>query len=144
MSLFVFMVLIFVGCSGVNKSISYTYSVQTGDKVVVKLNESDKYSLNSELPFTISKENSVLSQGTFITSEAYSEYIKQVESNENAKLIDSGTKDGNKYIFWSYNGTEYNYAILIGESNTGAILGNEISEDSAKECFNKIEFSLAK
>lgn len=143
-SAFVFMMLIFVGCSSVNKSIAYTYAVETGDKVVVSLNTLDNYSLTSKIPFAVSKEGNVLSQGIFITSESYSEYMKEIESNEEATLIDSGVKDGNEYIFWSYNKTEYNYAILIGDSKTGAILGNAISEESAKECFNRLEFSIAK
>lgn len=49
--------------------------------MVVSLNMLDNYSLSSEIPFAISKENNVLSQGIFITSEAYSEYIKEIESN---------------------------------------------------------------
>ena len=59
-------------------------------------------------------------------------------------MLDSGTKDGIEYIFWSYQDAEYDYAILIEESETGIILGNNVSEDSAKECFERLHFEIKK
>lgn len=70
------------------------------------------------------------------------QYAAVVQSDENAKLLDSGTKDGNEYIFWSFNDREFNYAILIKDSNTGVILGNNVSEESARECFERLTFTV--
>ena len=47
-------------------------------------------------------------------------------------------------FFWSYQDAEYDYAILIEESETGIILGNNVSEDSAKECFERLHFEIKK
>jgi len=133
-----------VGCNAkVNKSMSYTYSVDTGDKIKLTLDTSDNYKLTSEVPFSILKDEETLSQGQFITAENYSQYVDVVNSDEKATLIDSGNKDGNEYIFWSYNDSEYNYAILITDSETGVIIGNPVSEESAKECFERIDISKA-
>ena len=134
-----FLLLSLAGC---NSSKAYTYSVETGDTVKVSLDTSDKYDITSDLPFAISCDGKALSQGSFITSEDYSLYVDVVDEDSNATLIDSGSKNGNKYIFWSYNETEYNYAILIGDSNTGVILGNDVSEESAKECFGRLTISV--
>jgi hypothetical protein len=125
-----------------NQFKSFTFNVETGDRVKVKLDTSDDYNLSSELPFTISCDDETLSQGTFIFVEAYEEYVDAVRSDENAEPLDSGTKDGNEYYFWCYKDSEWNYVIKIKDSNTGVLLGNPVSEESAKECFDRLTFSL--
>lgn len=132
------MMILFVGCGNAKTSKSYTFNVETGDSVKVKLDTSDKYNITSEVPFEISQDGDVKSQGTFIFGEAYDQYKDVVDTDANAELLDSGNKDGNEYVFWSYNDSEYNYAILIEGSSTGLILGNNVSEESAKECFNRL------
>ncbi|HHX56109.1 MAG TPA: hypothetical protein GX705_07145 [Clostridiales bacterium] len=130
--------ILFVGCGNAKTSKTYTFNVETGDSVKVKLDTSDKYNITSEVPFEISQDGDVKSQGTFIFGEAYEQYKDVVDTDENAELLDSGNKDGNEYVFWSYNDSEYNYAILIKGSSTGLILANDVSEESAKECFNRL------
>ena len=129
-------------CSNTKSSKAYTFTVDNGDKIKVALNTEDDYDLSSEVPFTISCDGKTLSQGSFIQAEAYQQYVSVVNTDENAKLIDSGTKGGNEYIFWSYNDSEFNYAVLIKGSNTGVVIGNPISEESAKECFDRITISV--
>ena len=72
------MLLTLTGCT---KSKSYTFTVETGDKVKVQLNTTDGYDLSSDLPFTISKNGNTLSQGTFITTDGYNQYIDVVNSD---------------------------------------------------------------
>ena len=132
------MMILFVGCGNAKTSKTYTFNVETGDSVKVKLDTSDKYNITSEVPFEISQDGDIKSQGTFIFGEAYEQYKDVVDTDENAELLDSGNKDGNEYVFWSYNDSEYNYAILIKGSSTGLILANDVSEESAKECFNRL------
>lgn len=132
------MMILFVGCGNAKTSKTYTFNVETGDSVKVKLDTSDKYNITSEVPFEISQDGDIKSQGTFIFGEAYVQYKDVVDTDENAELLDSGNKDGNEYVFWSYNDSEYNYAILIEGSSTGLILANDVSEESAKECFNRL------
>lgn len=125
------------GCT-TSSSMSYTFSVDNGDAVKITLDTSDKYKMTSDVPFTISQDGKELSQGTFIQGEAYEQYANVVQTDEKAVLLDSGTKDGNDYVFWCYDGKEYNYVIKIAGSNTGMILGNPVSEETAKECFNRL------
>lgn len=117
---------------------AYEFTVETGDTIQVSLDTSDKYNITSELPFAIFCDGKILSQGDFIIGEAYDEYVNAVQIDSNAKVLDSGTKDSNEYFFWSYNNVEFNYVILIGDSKTGIVLGNNISEESARECFNRL------
>lgn len=125
-----------------NSSKAYTFTVDNGDKIKIELNTADKYDLSAELPFVISCDGKTLSQGSFVLAESYQQYVSVVNTDENAELLDSGTKDGNEYIFWCYNGSEYNYAILIKGSNTGIVLGNPISKESAKECFDRMAITV--
>lgn len=138
----VLVVCLFAGCA-TNSSKTYTFTVDNGDKIRISLNTTDNYDISSEVPFTVSCDKETLSQGSFVLAESYQQYVSVVNTDENAKLIDSGTKDGNEYIFWCYNGSEYNYAVLIKESNTGIVIGNTVSEESAKECFNRLTISIA-
>lgn len=141
------MVLIFAlsmmtGCND-NSTKAYTFSVDNGDSIKVFLNTMDNYDISSELPFAITCNGELQSQGTFIQGDAFEQYKSVVENDENAELIDSGEKDGNEYIFWCYNGSEYNFAILIADSNTGVVLGNVVSEESAKECFDRLTIAVS-
>ncbi|MDE7435166.1 MAG: hypothetical protein K2N01_05035 [Lachnospiraceae bacterium] len=121
---------------------AYTYSVETGDSVEIKLDTSDHYAITSDIPFVISRDGEVLSQGTFIHAEYYAQYEEAARTDEHAQILDSGTKDGSQYVFWSYNDSEYNYVILVEDSDTGIILANNVSEESARECFDRLTFSL--
>lgn len=143
------LIFVFSACgstqdSGAKTHKAYTFSVDTGDKIRVELETTDGYDLTSDLPFEISKDGSAISQGTFIKAEQFESYAEAVNTDANAKVIEKATKDSNQYIFWSYNDSEFNIVILINESNTGILLGNTISEDSARECFERLMISLDK
>lgn len=129
-----------VGCT-TSSSMTYLFTVDNGDKIVIEMDTTGKYKMTSDVPFVISNDGETLSQGAFIHSDAYSSYVELANSDK-VKLIDSGTKNGNEYVFWNYNDEEYNYAILISGCNTGVILGNNVSEESAKECFNRLSISV--
>lgn len=130
--------------SGAKTHKAYTFSVDTGDKIRVELETTDGYDFTSDLPFEISKNGSAISQGTFIKAEQFESYAEAVNTDANAKVIEKATKDSNQYIFWSYNDSEFNIVVLISKSNTGILLGNAISEDSARECFERLTISLGK
>lgn len=129
------------GCAA-HSSKSFTFDVETGDSIKLKLDTSDDYDISSDLPFTISREGKALSQGTFIFAEAYEEYIDAAQSNENVEFLGSGERDGNDYYFWCYYDSEWNYVILINDSNTAIILGNNVSAESAEACFKRLTISV--
>jgi len=133
--------IMIIGCS-TNSSKTYTFTVDNGDKIKITLDTSDDYDISSDLPFSISCNEEILSRGSFIFGEAYEQYVSVVETDEKAELLDCGTKGGNEYIFWCYNDSEYNYAILVNNSNTGIIIGNLVSEESAKECFDRLDITV--
>ncbi len=128
--------------TGCTSSKAYTFDVETGDSIKVKLNTSDGYDISSDLPFTISKDGETLSQGTFITLTGYNQYIATVNNDINSKVLDSGSKNGVTYTFYTYNNSEYNYIIKVDGSNTGILLGNPNSQVEAETIFNLLTFSV--
>ena len=122
---------------------SFTFDVDNGDQIKVSLDTTGGFDLSSQAPFGISQNGKVLSEGTFIYSEYYDYYVEVVDNDSDAELLDSGTKDGNEFIFWCYNDVEYNYAILVRDSDTGVVIGNMVSEKSAKECFDRLTITVA-
>lgn len=134
---------IFVACN-TNSSKAYTFTVDNGDKIKIELNTTDGYDLSSDLPFTISCDGETLTQGSFVFAESYQQYVDVVNADEKAELIDTGIYNGNQYTSWCYNGSEYNYIVLVKNSNTAIVLGNLISKESAKECFNRLVITVEK
>ena len=136
-----FMVLLLTGCT-THKS--YTYSVATGDSIKVELDTSDGYDLSSNLPFTISKDDKILSQGTFIQGSYYDQYVNVAKTDPLAKVIDTGSDSNIEYVFYSYNDSEWNYVVKVKNSNTALLIGNPNSKEEAEKCFSLLSFSLAK
>ena len=136
--LFAILTLTLTGCT---TSKSFTWTITTGDKIKVELDTTGGYDLSSEIPFVISKDNKSLTQGIFITKEEYNLYVDGLSADEKVSVIDSGTKEGIKYTFYSFNNLEFNYVIDIENANTGIILGNSNSQTEAEEIFNRLTIS---
>lgn len=145
--IYVFMIcigimIIAVGCGNFTSSKSYTFSVETGDSVKLELDTSDNYDISSDLPFQITKDGEVLSDGTFMQGEMYSQYVESAQYDEKVKVLDSGKVGENEFLFYSYDNSEFNYVVLVGDSKTGLIIGNNVSEESAKEVFERLTITL--
>ena len=141
-SLIVVVMLFVTGCGDSKTTVSYTYKVETGDNIKISLTTNDGYELTSDIPFVISKDKKELSQGTFISTEYYTAYVDSVKNDEKAKIIDEGTKSDCSYVMWNYNDSEFNYVVMINGTNTGILIANNISEESAKECFDRLEIKV--
>lgn len=137
----VFALTILLTVTGCSTSKSFTWDVTTGDKIKIKIDTTGGYDITSELPFAISKDGETLSQGTFITIDGYHQYINAVKNDSTANVIDSGTKNGVTYTFYSVNNSEFNYLIKVDGLNTGILLGNPNSQSEAEEVFNRLTIS---
>lgn len=127
---------------GLFGKISYTYSLDDSVQVEVTLNTTNGFKYSHELPFTVSQDGEDRIMGQFIYSETYYQFVSDARSGEHCTVLETGEKDGFEYIFWSFSGSEFNYAILFGDTGTGVILSNLISEESARECFDRLTFTL--
>lgn len=149
------MVLILACCLGACNSstpqdTSTIFTVnETGDKIRVGMDIKAGYTTDTQTPFTVSKDGKAVATGTFITLDAYNSYVKSITSisDNHITLLEENTKDGNPYIFYGFQDgadKEFNYLLQVGDSKTGILLGNKISEEEAKACFEALTFSVAK
>ena len=128
--------------SGCGKEKSHFYTMSNNDKIAITYDTSDKFDVSSNVPFVISCDGKELSEGTFMALDAYyTELDAATYDTESFSIIDSGADDDIEYTFYS-DGEQYNYLIYIKDSNTSVMLKNDISEDSAKECFDHLKFTL--
>lgn len=141
LSLFVVVVIALVTLTGCSTSKSYTWDVATGDTIKIKLDTTGGYNMTSDVPFTISKDDVTLTQGTFITIDGYNQYMDAINNDTTARVIDSGSKNNVTYTFYTVNNSEFNYLIKINDSNTGVLLGNGNSQKDAEDVFNRLFFS---
>ena len=126
-----------MGCTA-KTSMAFTFNVDNGDKVEIKLDTTDGYSITSDLPFAISLKDEVQSQGTFIQGSYYEAYASVAKTDADAKIIKEGEINGNKYAFWSYKNSEYNAVIQIKNSNTAVLIGNNVSQESAEKILSRL------
>lgn len=132
----VVVVLFMTKCS---TKVSYTYSVETGDKIKISFTTGNGYMISDSSPFEITKNGQTLSQGVFISLEGYEQFVEaNAEWMNNAKVIENKKKGDNEYTLYNYNDSEWDYVIKIGNSKTGLFLSNSVSEKSARECFNRL------
>lgn len=136
------MLLCLTGCGDGKTHKAYTYSVETGDSIDIQMDTTGGYDITSEVPFAISLDGETLSQGMFIAGENYEQYVAAANTDKAATVLDSGSYNGNEYVFWSYNDSEYNIAVKIEGSKTGLLLGNVVSEESARECFERLTITV--
>ncbi len=122
-----------------------TYSVDTGDSVKITIDTKDGFDITMDVPFTVSKGDTDIFTGSFIYAEYYDVYRQVIDEDSNAVLLDEGSKDGNDYFCYSFEGnagTEYDYFILIKDSNTAIAMASLIGEKEASEAFKAMTISL--
>lgn len=134
-------VLILTGCEKKSNK-SYTFNVETGDQIEIKMNTTEGYNLTSKLPIEFSKDDELISQGAFAQEYAYDEYYKLVKNDSDATIIEEKSNSNIEYFFYEYDDSEYNYIIKIKGSKTCFILGNNKSKKSAQEIFERLEFKV--
>lgn len=146
-AIMILMVMILSGCK-TTKTKSVTFDVETGDKIEIKMNAKNGYSLTTTTPVDFKKDDAVISTGSFMKSEYYDTYIQTVKYNRSIKVIEEKSKDNIEYIFYEYENqygaTEYDYIIKIKNSKTAFALANNKSKSEAEEIFNRIEFKVKK
>ena len=134
-------VLALTGCEKkTNKS--YTFKVETGDEIQIKMDTTGGYNFTSELPIEFSKDDKVISYGTFGTESTYDIYYNKVKTDSRSNIIEEKDKENIKYFFYEYDNSEYNYIIKIKNSKTCLILGNNKSRASAHEIFERLDFDV--
>lgn len=122
-----------------------TFDVDNGDRVKISVNTKNGYDLTMQVPFSITKDGTAIITGSFAYAEYYDVYRQVIDEDTKATLLDEGSKDGNNYFFYSFEGnagTEYNYIMMINGSQTIVIMGTLSGQEEAEAAFNAMTISL--
>lgn len=137
--------LLLTGCT---KHKAFTFDVETGDKIKVEMKTNDGYNLTSRVPIDFSKDDKMISKGSFAIEAAYDTYYNSLKSqSDTVKILEEDSNKNIEYFFYEFNDDEkeqieYNYIIRIKNSHTCFVLTNTISKESAKEVFERLTFSI--
>ena len=142
--MFLLSMLLLTGCE-TTYSKSLKFKVTTGDNITVRVDSHEKWDIGSEVPFDITKDGEKVSTGKFITYKEYDSYANTIKKSSLIKTLDEGSRHGTEYIFYEFinsktNERQFNYIIMINGSKTGVLLENNISQESAEECFKVLTF----
>lgn len=136
---------VMVSACSTSSSKSLTFDVETGDKIKITIDTKEGYDLTMEVPFAVTKDGETVLNGSFAQIEAYDTYRQIIEGDANATLIDESSKDGNDYFCYTYEGaagTECDYLMKVGGSDTVIIMGSLAGEDEVRSAFEAMTISL--
>lgn len=138
--------IIMAMCCGCTSSMSYTFNVETGDKVAVKLDTSDGYKLLEDSHFAVEKDDNTILEGAFIMADACDEYEALTRETDTAEILEESSRSDCDYIFSSAThsdgSVEYDYIIRLPGEKTGILIGSMASESEAKAAFERLTFSM--
>lgn len=136
---------VFICACSVNTNMSFTFNVETGDSVKVKLDTSNGLLLTQDDgQFTVMKDEENILLGMFITEDTYNQYMS-LEDSAQMTVIEKDTVENKKYMFYECegeSGTEYDFVVWIDGSNTGVLMGSTVGESDAREAFSSLSFSI--
>lgn len=130
-----------VGCEA-HTSKSYTFNVDTGDRVKIELDTSDGYDLKQENSnFYVEKDDTTCVTGTFATAETWEYYSDIAYQDEEAEVLEH-TDDK---LIWTTESGEYDMVYMLNDK-TGVVtmceLSDEFSESDADAVLAKLTFTL--
>lgn len=147
-SIFIILILVcgaMLSACSTTASKSATFDVDTGDRIKISVNSKAGYDLTMEVPFAITKDGDTVLNGSFIYAEYYDAYRQVIDEDANATLIEEGNKDGNDYFFYTFEGnagTESNYVMKVGGSQTAILMGSLAETSEVQAAFEAMTVSL--
>ena len=134
-------VMLTLGACSASSSKSYTFNVETGDTIKVKLDTSNGMSLSQkDGQFTVKKDEENILQGMFIHETGYNSYLA-IKGQQGMRVLEDTEKDGNTYYMYEIegeSGTEENFVVWIRDSKTGMLIASLAGQEKAKEAFESL------
>lgn len=140
-----FLLTAFAAACHFTSSKSYTFSVETGDRIQITLDTSDGYSLSQkDGVFSVASGEETILQGVFLLEETYDQYMELSETTDSMIILEENERDDVSYLFYEFvgeTGTENNFVIFVKGSHTGVLIGSLSGKDAAKAAFDHLSFS---
>ena len=134
----------FTGCQTYQ---SYTFNLETEEQIKVELDTTGGEKLSQEDGRFIisSNEGEEVSIGLFYLGEPFNQLYNTVDKLEGVEIIEVQDKEQPEYIFYSAeseSATEYNYLVKFDGTESGVVVSNITSEESAKAAFELLDFEV--
>lgn len=134
--------LYFASEYGLFGEISYTYNIEYSTNIKVTLDTTDGFRFADGNPFTVSEHGEACTTGQFIYEETYDQLVADATEGIFSNILETGSKDGFEYVFWNFADSEYNIVMRFGDTGAAIALNNLVSEESARECFDRLTFAI--
>jgi len=150
-SMFLYVIITILSLAGctLNNTVSFTYAVDTGDRVKVTLNTEDGYTIGTGNPFIISKDGEDILTCQFLSKVGYDYFTENLTDEfvklQNGHIIENGNKDNFDYTFYTVESKfiENNFFVKLNDQ-TSLIIGSLADETEAKNCFDLLSFEIIK
>ena len=133
-----------LGACSFSTTMSYTFTVSTGDEIKVSLDTTDGYWLAEEdSTFSVEKDDEVVLQGIFLNEEMYNEYMDRAKSGD-ITVISEGSQGDNPYFYYQAevsSGTTNQILLWINDSQTGIMLASLSPREDVEPAFERLSFS---
>lgn len=131
------------GCVTYSTSMTFTFSVETGDNIAVELDTSSGYELRPEgSDFFVSKDGSDIVGGMFLTEVTYEQLVSNAHDDPRAQFV-TDVKDNYEYTYSPEDGGETYYLLWVPGSNTGIGLfsQNNATVDQVEKAVDLLTFT---
>lgn len=133
--------LTLAACPGVETTMTYTFTVTTGDNISIQLQTGDGYKLHQkDGDFSVSKDDETIFNGSFYFADAFLANKDAIrESADRCEDIENG-------LFYQYTdeaGLENEFVVVVPGSNTAVVVTSPADEAAAKAAFERLSFKVA-
>lgn len=136
------MFLVVFCLSACHTSKSYTFQIENGEMIKVKLDTSDGYDLIQENGrFAVKKSDETILQGYFLTEDGFTQKEALILSSQEVEI--KQTNEHPKLYVYQYKGEaglETDYLLQVENAKTGVIVGSLYSYEEANSAFEKMSF----
>lgn len=125
------------------KTMSYTFVVETGDKIKVEMDVTDGYTFSQkDGTFTAAMDGKDILTGIFLTEEMYGQYLEAIQG-EDFEILKESQQNGYSYVQYRYAGdhVENNFVCWVTGSNTGIFIASLEEQETAEQAFQKLTIS---
>ena len=142
-AMFGVMLIMCMMLTGCTTSKSYTFDVETGDKVKVELDTSNGLKLTQEDgSFSVTKGDEQVVDAMFITADMRTMYVAAVKDEDNAEIV-SDTAEVFSWTLPGEAGVENDRIIAITGTDKTYIIAGSVCEDESlrEEAFKSLTFT---
>jgi len=128
-----------------NSGKSFTYSIETGSSVTVRLDTTDGLDLQNDdgIFSVVDGSGEEIVQGAFSSQEAFDELSGLVKESLDCTILEEDA-NGLIYVVYGSTGWETNRIVKLADADASIVMGSLSDSSAAVEAYHKLTFSVNK